>query len=144
MIKKIVVIGSITLSLFANELPNVLEAEKALKRISEETLNSVVKTPSITKDGITNETTNVGDFNVVGIVSVNETKYCYVLNEQNKIIKATIGMTIKGKKISDISDYGITVSDKSNTPIFYPVISNQVEESDITFINKEKSTNKNH
>lgn len=145
MIKKFILIGSIfTAALFAdNNMPNDIMAQKILKEMSDKGLQNNTSLDSKTPpkyDESNNNSDRQSDFNVVGTASINESKYCYVINEQNKVIKATIGMSVKGKKITDITDYGITVTDKNNVSLFYPIVVNQIEESDITFFNKDKKS----
>lgn len=149
MIKKFILIGSVFAStIFADtELPNDMMAQKILKNVYDN--KGMVGTAALDpskppkEDNLNSNAEKLGDFNVVGTATINDSKYCYVINEQNKIIKATIGMTVKGKKITDITDYGITVNDKSNNTSFYPIVVNQIEESDITFFNKDKKS-QNH
>ncbi len=145
MIKKIILIGSIFTSfVFAeNDLPNDIMAQKILKNMNERGMVSNVGLDSKNppkEDNSNSSFERQADFNVVGTATINDSKYCYVINEQNKVIKATIGMSVKGKKITDITDYGITVSDKNNVVSFYPIVVNQIEESDITFFNKDKKS----
>lgn len=145
MIRKFILIGSVFTSvvLADNDLPNDIMAQKILKNMNERGMVSTVSLDSKNppkEDSSSTSFERQSDFNVVGTATINDSKYCYVINEQNKVIKATIGMSVKGKKITEISDYGITVSDKNNVVSFYPIVVNQIEESDITFFNKDKKS----
>lgn len=142
-IKYIAATSLLAVNLFANvtntsEMPNVLEFEKILKKgIDKKDLKESVTLPTLP----VLESPSV-DFNLTGTITIGNTKYCYLVVEANKIIKATTGMTIKNKKIVDINDYGITVND-GKSELFIPILSSQVQERDIVFTNREKVKNMN-
>ncbi len=138
MLKKII-LGSIALCCLlnaevnTNNQPQELEFQKVLKSLQEKKSNDNL--PILPLDTTSNSTVT-NDLNVIGTVTIGMNKYCYLLVEGNKVIKATNGMTIKNKKIEEISDYGITVSDKNKTT-YLPILSAQVQESDIAFSNRD-------
>lgn len=115
-----------------------LEFEKVLKNLQEkkntETNNNL---PNLSLD-TTNANTG-SDFNVIGTINIGSSKYCYLLVDSNRVIKASTGMTIKNKKIEEIGDYGITISDKSKGTSYLPILTNQIQESDIVFSNKDNN-----
>lgn len=144
-IKYLFVASIVATNLLANstsptEMPNVLGFEKILKNgiDKKEAAKELVDLPMLSLPET--QAVNV-DFNLTGTLAIGNTKYCYLVVESNKIIKATVGMTIKNKKIVEINEYGINVSDgKNNT--FVPILTSQIQEKDIVFTNREK-VNKN-
>lgn len=136
-----VIMENKTINDVEKEKPQVLEFENVLKKLQEKKNNELNMPPLPPL-----EFGGVGDiqgveFNVMGIVNIGSNKYCYLLIESNKIIKATVGMTIKNKKIEEIADYGIHVSDKSKNSMYIPIMTNQVLESDIAFSNRDSKKN---
>lgn len=117
--------------------PQVLEFEKVLKN-SQDKKNlesSNLPIPPL-------ETSSSGtDFNVIGTVIIGNNKFCYLIVDSNKFIKATLGSTIKNKKIEDITEYGITISEKSKTS-YLPILTSQIQESDIVFSSRENNIKK--
>lgn len=114
-------------------IPQVLEFEKILKS-AQAKKNEVLPIPEIED---TKTISDVG-FNVIGTINIGNSSFCYLMLESNKIIKATAGMSIKNKKIEEINEYGITVSDKSKNTIYLPILTNQVVEEDVVFSNRDK------
>lgn len=147
MLKKILLSSIISISLLQAEAvtqqPNntdqagKLEFEKVLKNLQEKkNVESNNNLPTLPLD-TANATSNSSDFNVIGTINIGSNKYCYLLVDSNRVIKASAGMTIKNKKIEEIGDYGITVSDKSKNTSYLPILTNQIQESDIVFSNRE-------
>lgn len=121
--------------------PQVLEFENVLKKMQEKK-NNEINTPQLPVLGLGAVSEVQGlDFNLIGIVNIDGSKYCYLLVESNKIIKAIAGMTIKNKKIEEINDYGIQISDKNKNSMYIPIMTNQVLESDILFSNRDSKKN---
>lgn len=114
-------------------IPQVLEFEKILKS-AQAKKNEVLPIPEIED---TKTISDVG-FNVIGTINIGNSSFCYLMLESNKIIKATAGMSIKNKKIEEINEYGVTVSDKSKNTIYLPILTNQVVEEDVVFNNRDK------
>ena len=114
-------------------IPQVLEFEKILKS-AQAKKNEVLPIPEIED---TKTISDVG-FNVIGTINIGNSSFCYLMLESNKIIKATAGMSIKNKKVEEINEYGITVSDKSKNTIYLPILTNQVVEEDVVFSNRDK------
>ena len=114
-------------------IPQVLEFEKILKS-AQAKKNEVLPIPEIED---TKTISDVG-FNVIGTINIGNSSFCYLMLESNKIIKATAGMSIKNKKVVEINEYGITVSDKSKNTIYLPILTNQVVEEDVVFSNRDK------
>ncbi len=146
MLKKIIFNAIISLSLLQAETvtqqPNntdqtgKLEFEKVLKTLQEKK-NSVNNNNLPTLPLETATVTTDSNFNVIGTVTIGNDKYCYLLVDSNHVIKASAGMTIKNKKIEEIGDFGITITDKSKNTSYLPILTNQVQESDIVFSNRE-------
>lgn len=148
MLKKILLSSIISLSLLQAEVvtqqPNntdqtgKLEFEKVLKNLQEKkNTESNNNLPTLPLDTTTVSTGS--DFNVIGTINIGSTKYCYLLVDSNRVIKASAGMTIKNKKIEEIGDYGITISDKSKSTSYLPILTNQIQESDIVFSNRDNN-----
>lgn len=144
MKNKILLLLLVGTALFANNasdsntdknipIPQVLEFEKILKS-AQAKKNEVLPIPEIED---TKTISDVG-FNVIGTINIGNSSFCYLMLESNKIIKATAGMSIKNKKIEEINEYGITVSDKSKNTIYLPILTNQVVEEDVVFSNRDK------
>lgn len=83
------------------------------------------------------DTNKSAEFNVIGTVNIGANKYCYLLVDSSRVIKATTGMTIKNKKIEEISEFGISISDKSKNISYLPILTTQIQESDIIFSTRE-------
>lgn len=144
MKNKILLLLLVGTALFANNasdsntdknipIPQVLEFEKILKS-AQAKKNEVLPIPEIED---TKTISDVG-FNVIGTINIGNSSFCYLMLESNKIIKATAGMSIKNKKVEEINEYGITVSDKSKNTIYLPILTNQVVEEDVVFSNRDK------
>lgn len=157
MIKKIITIATFALFSCAesvppqtqqqtqksNSEPEILQYEQVLKRLQEKAAQEEsAKATSNTQNnnansGLSTNTTSNSDFNVVGIAKIDNESYCYLLTSENKIIKAKQGMIIKGKKINNISEFGVYILDSNNNEGYLPIVENQVNEIDVTFFNKE-------
>lgn len=114
--------------------PQVLEFEKVLKELK----NKKSELPPISTLNIENKELVKVDFNVIGTVKIGDKKYCYLLLNSNKTIKAVEGMHLKEIKISEITDYGINIIDDNGKSSFLPIIQEQINESDITFAKREQ------
>lgn len=114
-----------------------LEFEKVLKNLQEKKATEGATLPIPPLDSIT--TNPSSDFNVIGTLKIGSNKYCYLIVDSNRVIKATEGMTIKNKKIEEINDYGITISDKSKNNSYLPILTSQIQESDIVFSNRDNN-----
>lgn len=119
--------------------PQVLAYQEILKNKQEQNKANMLQIPPIEQNSNT-----AFDFNVIGTVNINNSKYCFLLVESNRVVKATIGMVIKNKKIEDINEYGINISDsKSKNITFLPILTKDIDESDIVFVNKDNKKNLN-
>lgn len=142
MFKK-VILGSIALISILNAEPTAPqttnnEIEKLqFQKILQEKNDDKLKNSNLSIPPLDVSTSSNSDFNVIGTINIGTSKYCYLLIDSNKIIKATQGVVIKNKKIEDISEYGITISDKNKNTSYLPILTTQIQESDIIFSTRE-------
>lgn len=143
------------LTLFANEdnkvnkvnndnmnNPNVLEYENILKRLQEK--KDYEDQIKLEKEKIIQESKSKKpkesiDFNVIGVIKVQDKHYAYLLTKQNKILKANTGMNIDGYNITSITNYGINI-ENNEEKTFLPIVTNQIREIDVIFHNSNKNS----
>ena len=141
------------LTLFANQEnkvnneninnPNVLEYEKILKRLQEKKdYEDQIKLEKekIIQESNSNKPKEPINFNVIGVIKVQDKHYAYLLTKENKILKANIGMNIDGHNIISITNYGINI-ENDNQKTFLPIVTNQIQEIDVIFHNSNKNNN---
>lgn len=114
---------------------NLLEYEKILKRIQEK--KDYEEAIKLEKQKIEEENKKVKEmkplnFNVIGVIKVQNKNYAYLLTRDNKILKANVGMDFEGNKIVSIDNYGVNIENDSHK-IFLPITTSQVKESEIIF-----------
>ena len=114
---------------------NLLEYEKILKRLQEK--KDYEEAIKLEKQKIQEENTKVKEmkplnFNVIGVIKVQNKNYAYLLTRDNKILKANAGMDFEGNKIVSIDSYGVNIENDSHK-IFLPITTSQVKESDVIF-----------
>lgn len=131
--KKLFLIIPFILYAGEQQTPKALEWENVLKQA--QVKNEVLPALPPLVNGIEQEGTK--DFNLVGIISIKNKKYAYLLTPDNKTIKVVSGLYISGKKIEEIEENGIFISDKAGKKSFLPIIEKQIEEKDIEFSNKQ-------
>ena len=114
---------------------NILEYEKILKRLQEK--KDYEEAIKLEKQKIQEENTKVKEikplnFNVIGVIKVQNKNYAYLLTRDNKILKANAGMDFEGNKIVSIDSYGVNIENDSHK-IFLPITTTQLKESDVIF-----------
>lgn len=144
------------LTLFANQEnkanndninnPNVLEYEKILKRLQEK--KDYEDQIKLEKEKIIQENSSSKpkepiNFNVIGVIKVQDKHYAYLLTKENKILKANTGMNIDGHNITSITNYGINI-ENDNQKTFLPIVTNQIQEIDVIFHNSNRNNNINN
>ena len=122
---------------------NLLEYEKILKRLQEK--KDYEEAIKLEKQKIQEENTKVKEikplnFNVIGVIKVQNKNYAYLLTKDNKILKANVGMDFEGNKIVSIDNYGINIENNSHKT-YLPITTSQVNESDIIFHSTSPSRN---
>lgn len=141
------------LTLFANQEnkvnndtvnnPNVLEYEKILKRLQEKKdYEDQIKLEKekIIQESNSNKPKEPINFNVIGVIKVQDKHYAYLLTKENKILKANTGMNIEGHNITSITNYGINIENNNQTT-FLPIVTNQIQEIDVIFHNSNRNNN---
>lgn len=114
---------------------NILEYEKILKRLQEK--KDYEEAIKLEKQKIQEENTKVKEikplnFNVIGVIKVQNKNYAYLLTRDNKILKANVGMDIEGNKIVSIDNYGVNIENDTHKT-FLPITTTQLKESDVIF-----------
>lgn len=114
---------------------NILEYEKILKRLQEK--KDYEEAIKLEKQKIQEENTKVKEikplnFNVIGIIKVQDKNYAYLLTTDNKILKVGVGMDIDGNKIISIDNYGVNIENDTHKT-FLPITTTQLRESDVIF-----------
>lgn len=114
---------------------NILEYEKILKRLQEK--KDYEEAIKLEKQKIQEENTKVKEikplnFNVIGIIKVQDKNYAYLLTTGNKILKVGVGMDIDESKIISIDNYGVNIENNTHK-IFLPITTTQIKESDVIF-----------
>lgn len=114
---------------------NLLEYEKILKRLQEK--KDYEEAIKLEKQKIQEENVKVKEikplnFNVIGVIKVQNKNYAYLLTKDNKILKANIGMDFEGNKIVSIDNYGVNIENDSQKT-YLPITTSQVNESDVIF-----------
>ncbi len=125
---------------------NILEYEKILKRLQEKKdYEDQIKLEKekIIQESNSNKPKEPINFNVIGVIKVQDKHYAYLLTKENKILKASQGMTIDTHTISSITSNGITIKNSSEEK-FLPVITNQIQEIDVIFHNSNRNNNINN
>lgn len=122
---------------------NILEYEKILKRLQEKKdYEDQIKLEKekIIQESNSNKPKEPINFNVIGVIKVQDKHYAYLLTKENKILKANIGMNIDGHNIASITNYGINI-ENDNQKTFLPIVTNQIQEIDVIFHNSNKNNN---
>ena len=114
---------------------NLLEYEKILKRLQEK--KDYEEAIKLEKQKIQEENTKVKEikplnFNVIGVIKIQNKNYAYLLTKDNKILKANVGMDFEGNKIVSIDNYGVNIENDSHKT-YLPITTSQVNESDVIF-----------
>lgn len=114
---------------------NLLEYEKILKRLQEK--KDYEEAIKLEKQKIQEENVKVKEikplnFNVIGVIKVQNKNYAYLLTKDNKILKANVGMDFEGNKIVSIDNYGVNIENDSHKT-YLPITTSQVNESDVIF-----------
>ncbi len=114
---------------------NLLEYEKILKRLQEK--KDYEEAIKLEKQKIQEENTKVKEikplnFNVIGVIKVQNKNYAYLLTTDNKILKVGVGMDIDGNKIISIDNYGVNIENDTHKT-FLPITTTQLKESDVIF-----------
>lgn len=114
---------------------NILEYEKILKRLQEK--KDYEEAIKLEKQKIQEKNTKVKEikplnFNVIGIIKVQDKNYAYLLTTDNKILKVGVGMDIDGNKIISIDNYGVNIENDTHKT-FLPITTTQLRESDVIF-----------
>lgn len=114
---------------------NILEYEKILKRLQEKKdYEDKIKLEKekIIQESNSNKPKEPINFNVIGVIKVQDKHYAYLLTKENKILKANIGMNIGGHNITSITNYGINIENDTHKT-FLPITTTQLKESDVIF-----------
>ena len=125
---------------------NILEYEKILKRLQEKKdYEDQIKLEKekIIQESNSNKPKEPINFNVIGVIKVQDKHYAYLLTKENKILKANIGMNIDGHNIASITNYGINI-ENDNQKTFLPIVTNQIQEIDVIFHNSNRNNNINN
>ena len=114
---------------------NLLEYEKILKRLQEK--KDYEEAIKLEKQKIQEENVKVKEikplnFNVIGVIKIQNKNYAYLLTKDNKILKANVGMDFEGNKIVSIDNYGVNIENGTHKT-FLPITTTQVKESDVIF-----------
>ena len=114
---------------------NILEYEKILKRLQEKKdYEDKIKLEKekIIQESNSNKPKESINFNVIGVIKVQNKNYAYLLTKDNKILKANVGMDFEGNKIVSIDNYGVNIENDSHKT-YLPITTSQVNESDVIF-----------
>lgn len=127
--------------------PDVLGYEKILNdTLEKQSTSANSNNPNLNLPSFNNNTTApmpssitpAFEFNVVGSLDINGKKIAWFLSKEGKLIKAKKGLSIGGKEILDISDYGVTLKNGPDK-LFMPILVTKIEEQNIAFTStKEK------
>lgn len=81
-----------------------------------------------------------GTFNVLGTMSINGKTTAWLLNKDNKVIRAGENVRVDGKQIDSITQYGVSYHDIMGTGKgFMPIMTTLVNENDVVFSTRENN-----
>lgn len=147
MSKKIMAIGAmmlLSISLQA-KTPDVLGYEKILNdTLSKQSADANKNNPNLNLPNFNNTASSAiapsiqaFEFNVVGTLNIDGRKIAWFLSKEGKLLKVKKGLSVGGKEVLDVSEYGVTLKDGVDK-VFMPVLHTKIEESNIAFSsNKE-------
>jgi hypothetical protein len=82
-------------------------------------------------------------FNVIGTMSVNGKSTAWLINKENKIIRAGVGVVVDGKEIQSINQYGVQFKGAGSGG-FLPIMTTMVSEQDVVFKNRDAQQSSNN
>ncbi len=118
---------------YENILKQDINQEQTATKIPTSTSQTLPPPPANIPVGVAPTSSNQMEFNVIGTMSVNGKNTAWLISKENKLIRVAEGVGIEGKTITAINQYGVKVKSQSQGTLFMPVMTTQVNESDVVF-----------